>query len=285
MKKAIFSLLLLLSVFMAGCSQPPPDNVVELENGDWIPSDGYAWVDVNNPSQGVSWVPGLESRDFANVLASSAEGQWVPRVGYWWVDDSRESSMGQVFWDKGRLHPTFANIITSSRENSWIPLPGYRWSVANTLSNGVWQSGLRHGQFRNVFSAPAEGTWTVPPGYQFETTGQLSNAVWQPGTQHPKCPNVFASDAEGSWKPASGYTFANSDQSDLSVVLAGQTDFEKFMSVAVPFVVAAIAYDASQPQVGDGVVGSAGRLAANVVAEASVDAATSNLATLFPSKC
>lgn len=285
MKAWLFVLLFLLSATLTGCAEPPPDHVIVTENGDWVPESGYAWIDPENPSTGVAWAPGIESKEFANVLASNTEGSWVPRTGYWWVDSSEGSSVGAVFWDEGRLHPTFKNIVTSTTENSWVPLPGYRWSVANTLSDGVWQPGVRHSAFRNVFAAQAELTWTVPPGYRFAVPGKLSEGVWAPGSSHPRCPHVVASVTEGQWRPESGFSFANADQSDLSVVSSGQSDFEKFLSVAVPFMVGAIAHNASAPQEGDALLDSAGRLTASVVAEASVDIAAENLAALFPSKC
>jgi hypothetical protein len=285
MKPFLLLALFFMSLTITGCAEPPPENVIALENGDWIPEDGYAWIDVDNPSAGVVWTPGLESKEFDNVLAANTEGNWVPRVGYWWVDNSEGASVGEVAWDPGRLHPTFKNIVTSPTADNWIPLPGYVWSVANTLSDGVWQPGVRHNQFRNVFAAQNEQTWTVPPGYTFSSPGQLSEGVWSPGSSHPRCPHVFAAASEGQWRPEVGYTFANSDPSDLAVIQSGQSDFEKFLSVAVPFVVGAIAYNASAPQEGDTLLDSAGRLTANAVAEASVDAAGANLAALFPSKC
>lgn len=179
---------------------------------EWVPEEGYTWIDSSSPSLGVRWQPGSRHPTAANVEAAQEEGRWRATAGY--VISPVGSLNAQ--WKPGLRHPSKPHITSATDAGFWLADDGYVFEKEGVL-DVQWAASRRHRKYGHISSAVREGFWNADDGYRFISEDSLE-VRWTPGVPHPNAPNVISSAKEDSWHPAKGYRFRNDRSDDLSVV-------------------------------------------------------------------
>lgn len=112
---------------LPGTAHPDHPHVVADTSGQWVPENGYAWVDADSASGGgpVQWSPGKVHEANPHVVAASSEGDWTPAPGYTWVDVNSPDLL--VVWKPGKAHSDHPNVVAAEKEGTWTPASGYDW--------------------------------------------------------------------------------------------------------------------------------------------------------------
>jgi hypothetical protein len=153
------------SKWTPGAKDPANPHVVAgAKEGEWIPENGYKWVD--GTTRKVEWSPGKPHATVAHVLASSIEGEWTPQVGYLWVNRSDLRDL-RVEWQSGQADKT-RNLVASATEGQWEPAPGYEWADTSATSDlrVTWKPGKLDPK-RNLIALTQENQWQPAPGFEW----------------------------------------------------------------------------------------------------------------------
>jgi hypothetical protein len=110
-----------------GTPHPDHPHVIADASGQWVPENGYDWVEAGSANTGgpVEWSPGKVHSDHPHVVAASSEGEWTPAPGYTWVDANSPDLL--VKWQPGRAHSEHPNVLAGTDERTWRPADGYDW--------------------------------------------------------------------------------------------------------------------------------------------------------------
>jgi hypothetical protein len=110
-----------------GSPHPDHPHVVADASGQWVPENGYEWVDTSSAAAGgpVAWKPGTVHEAHPHVVAAESEGDWTPAPGYTWVDVDAPDLL--VVWKPGKAHGAHPNVVAGDKEGTWRPADGYDW--------------------------------------------------------------------------------------------------------------------------------------------------------------
>jgi TonB family protein len=128
----------LLSVWSPGTTSPAYPHVIRAQaEGQWLPADGYAWIN-NPPVSGdmrVQWVPWRSASINPNVVSAPTEGRWLPADGYAWINNPPVPGDLRVRWIPGKRSIIHPHVFAAGIEGRWLPESGYTW-VVNPPVNG-----------------------------------------------------------------------------------------------------------------------------------------------------
>jgi hypothetical protein len=149
--------------------QAPGPNL-RLENGKWVPDDGYEFITPGNYQ--VRWVPHRRSKKYPNVFTGAVEREFYPAAGYDWVLPGSPKLI--VRWVPNRRHPKYPKAISTEIKDRWEPEDGYEFTsleAENYIAD--WRPGIPSKKYPNVFTADREGEWRAEDGYLFVNPGEL----------------------------------------------------------------------------------------------------------------
>lgn len=146
--------------------QPDPAHahlVAGKVEGEWVPQDGYDWVDPRKHGSSLVWTPNSKSHLHPHVLADKKEGDWVAEPGYRFVNPAISTSW-DVVWVPQKPHPVLPHLLAGNREGDWVPEQGYHFEPDNNgntvLAEGPEPSAAASKGGSSILGACAKGSVT-----------------------------------------------------------------------------------------------------------------------------